>query len=534
MEAMGAGSSKNVLNPASGSPARVAASLKAENSNTPLAKVLNKVASEPLAERNTGEALANAPSKGLWGLVDGALNSLEKLSSSVQDKHSETIKNMVNFGNKGSLAANAASMGEAAIPVLGEAGNAATNTNLVVTGVQGFLAGLKSKDAVYAFFKLADAVMFTVPRELQFGMRLGPSGYNLALATRQQNNIKEYSSFSEGIKKNLEQVSDYIKGLAKFGFINGYKAENADESKAFAVGGPLKGLIGSTGMILSYIPLIPKPIANALKSAGYLSRFAGAVSIDFSEAMSKNAQSQFSGAAKMDFLAGAASDLSNKIAERTKNTLINNFKMDENALPVKIAEKAQLFFKNLTPTLESLGRVVSAKGVEVGITNEKYKTVGFKGILSKWVESHLDALINIPAKGTEALKANQKDADKLAELKAEKVSALKISAETKAKVASRTAENNYSGYADYVGAAALGARKAEAVSGTVSEAGVQKTESIIDRSSLIQNDLTVIQSQVLPEIKQKSTDHDSQEVKEIKHDISVSSQSTMEAETNSG
>jgi hypothetical protein len=131
MEAMGAGSSKNVLNPASGSPARVAASLKAENSNTPLAKVLNKVASEPLAERNTGEALANAPSKGLWGLVDGALNSLEKLSSSVQDKHSETIKNMVNFGNKGSLAANAASMGEAAIPVLGEAGNAATNTNLV-------------------------------------------------------------------------------------------------------------------------------------------------------------------------------------------------------------------------------------------------------------------------------------------------------------------------------------------------------------------------------------------------------------------
>jgi hypothetical protein len=68
---------------------------------------------------------------------------------------------------------------------------------------------------------------------------------------------------------------------------------------------------------------------------------------------------------------------------------------------VKVATGFQLLFKNLTPTLESLGRVVSARGVEAGITNEKYKTVGFRGILSKWVESHMDALLGIRAKGTD-------------------------------------------------------------------------------------------------------------------------------------
>ena len=343
----------------------------------------------------------STPSKGLWSLVDKSLNSLEKVSSVIQEKHGNTIQQVVQAGNKGSLAANAGSLGEFAMPVLGKTGTVATNTNLVMTGLQGFLAGLKNKDITYAVFKLADALMFMVPRELQFGMRLGPSGYNLALATRQQNNIKEYSSFSQGIKKNLEQVGDYIKGLGKFGFIDGYKPENADESKAFAVGGPLKGLIGSTGMILSYLPFMPQSVKNVLKSTGYVSRFAGAVSIDFSEAMSKHAQSQFSGAAKMDFLAGAASDLMNKVAERTKYTLVNNMKMSENSLPVKVATGLQLLFKNLTPTLESLGRVVSARGVEVGITDEKYKTVGFRGILSKWMESHMDALLGIRAKGTD-------------------------------------------------------------------------------------------------------------------------------------
>ena len=343
----------------------------------------------------------SAPSQGGWKLVDKSLNYLEKMSSGIQEKHGAVIQQVVQAGNKGSLAANVASLGESAMPVLGKTGTAATNTNLVMTGLQGFLAGLKNKDITYAVFKLADALMFMVPRELQFGMRLGPSGYNLALATRQQNNIKEYGSFSEGIKKNLEQVGDYIKGLGKFGLIDGYRPENADESKAFAVGGPLKGLIGSTGMILSYLPFMPQSVKNILKSTGYVSRFAGAVSIDFSEAMSKHAQSQFSGAAKMDFLAGAASDLMNKVAERTKHTLVNNMKMSENSMPVKVATGLQLLFKNLTPTLESLGRVVSARGVEVGITNEKYKTTGFRGILSRWMESHMDALIGLRAKGSD-------------------------------------------------------------------------------------------------------------------------------------
>ena len=396
----------------------------------------------------------STPSTGLWGLVDNSLNSLAEVSSRIQKKHGPAIQNIVQVGNKGSLAANAGSLGEFAMPVLGKTGTVATNTNLVATGFQGFLAGLENKDITYSVFKLADALMFMVPRELQFGMRLGPSGYNLALATRQQNNIKEYGSFSEGIKKNLEQVGDYIKGLGKFGFIDGYKSENADESKAFAVGGPLKGLIGSTGMILSYLPFMPQLVKNVLRSTGYASRFAGAVAIDFSEAMSKHAQSQFSGAAKMDFLAGAASDLMNKVAERTKHTLVNNMKMSENSLPVKVATGLQLLFKNLTPTLESLGRVVSARGVEVGITDEKYKTVGFRGILSKWMESHVDALLGIRAKGTAVAANNIVPAQLSVEAKlkaaAGKVAVAASSSNSKVSSSSySSSREDYSAAADY-------------------------------------------------------------------------------------
>jgi hypothetical protein len=242
--------------------------------------------------------------------------------------------------------------------------------------------------------------MFMVPRELQLGMRIGPSGYNLALATRQENNIKAYSSFSEGIRMNLERVKDYFKNLGKFGLLDGYKRENADESKAFTVGGPLQSFVGSSGMILSYLPFIPDSIKNVLRSAGYLSRLAGAITINFSEAMSKHAQSQFSGAAKMDFLAGDILDLMNKAAKITKHTLVNNMKMPENSMPVRIATVLQSLFKNSTQAAGSLGRVVSARGVEAGLTEEKYKTVGFRGILSKWMESHMDALLGIRAKGT--------------------------------------------------------------------------------------------------------------------------------------
>jgi len=431
------------------------------------------------------------PSKGLWSLVDKSLDSLEKVSSVIQEKHGNTIQQVVQAGNKGSLAANAGSLGEFAMPVLGKTGTVATNTNLVMTGLQGFLAGLKNKDITYAVFKLADALMFMVPRELQFGMRLGPSGYNLALATRQQNNIKEYSSFSEGIKKNLEQVGDYIKGLGKFGFIDGYKPEHADESKAFAVGGPLKGLIGSTGMILSYLPFMPQSVKNVLKSTGYVSRFAGAVSIDFSEAMSKHAQSQFSGAAKMDFLAGAASDLMNKVAERTKHTLVNNMKMSENSMPVKVATGVQLLFKNLTPTLESLGRVVSAKGVEVGITNEKYKTTGFRGILSKWVESHMDALLGGRAAAANSIVPAQLSAG--AKLKA-------AGAADKAKVSSAkdnhssSLREDYSAYSSERGAAGAVAEKPYPVA------------AIANRDSLVNNNLENSTDQLVNNNLESSTD----------------------------
>jgi hypothetical protein len=342
---------------------------------------------------NIPTSALSTPSKGAWSGVDKFLGPLERVSSDIQAKYGKIIEKVVQGGNEGSLLANALSLGEPVVPVTGPIGDGATKFNLVTTGLQGFLAGVKEKDITYAVFKLADALMFMVPRELQFGMRLGPSGYNLALATRQQNNIKEYGTFSEGIKKNLEQVGDYIKGLGKFGLIDGYKPENADKSKVFAVGGPLQGLIGSTGMILSYLPFMPQAIKNVLKPAGYLSRFAGAIAIDFSEIMSKQAQSQFSGAAKIDFLAGDISDLLNKVVKITKHTLVKNMKMPENSMPVRIATVLQSLFKNFTQAAGSLGRVVSARGVELGLTEEKYKTVGFRGFLSKWMASHMDALL---------------------------------------------------------------------------------------------------------------------------------------------
>ena len=347
----------------------------------------------------------STPSKGLWSLVDECLAPLERMSSAIQGKHENLIQNVVKAGNQGSLAANVVSLVEPMLPFTGKIGTAATNVNLVMTGVKGFLAGLREKDLFYAVFKLADALMFTVPRELQLGMRIGPSGYNLALATRQEKDIKQYSSFSQGIKQNLQQTREYIQSLGKFGLINGYKPKNAHESKAYTVGGPIKSFIGSSGMILSYLSFMPHSIKNVLRSTGYLSRLAGAVTLNFSEAMSKHAQSQFSGAAKIDFLAGDVLDLMNKVAKITKYTLVNNMKMPENSIPVRIAAVLQSFFKNSTQTAGSLGRVVSARGVEVGITKEEYKTFGFRGILSKWMESHMDALLGIRAKGT-AVAAN--------------------------------------------------------------------------------------------------------------------------------
>jgi hypothetical protein len=425
----------------------------------------------------------STPSTGVWSLVDKCLDPLERMSSAIQGKNENLIHKVVNTGNQGSLAANVASLAEPMFPVTGKIGTAATNVNLVMTGVQGFLAGLRERDLFYGLFKLADALMFMVPRELQLGMRLGPSGYNLALATRQEKNIKQYSSFSQGIKQNLQQIREYIQSLGKYGLINGYKPENAHESKAYTVGGPIKSFIGSTGMILSYLPFMPHSIKNVLRSTGYLSRLAGAVTLNFSEAMSKHAQSQFSGAAKIDFLAGDVLDFMNKAAKITKDTLVNNMKMPENSMPVRIAAVLQSFFKNSTQAAGSLGRVVSARGVEVGITKAEYKTSGFRGILSKWMESHMDALLGIPAKVT-AVAANNIVPAQLsveAKLKAAAGAADKVAAAGKVAVAGSSsnakvssARDNYSSSSreDYSAYSTTSSSRGAAVVGVASNSAL--------------------------------------------------------------
>jgi hypothetical protein len=332
-------------------------------------------------------------------------------------------------------------------------------------------------------------------------MRLGPSGYNLALATRQANNIKGYSSFSEGIRKNLQQIKEYIHSLGKFGLIDGYKRENADASKAFAVGGPLQSFIGSTGMILSYLPFMSHSTKNVLRSTGYLSRLAGAVTLNFSEAMSKHAQSQFSGAAKVDFLIGDVSDLMNKVVKITKHTLVNNMKMSEESMPVRIATVLQSFFKNLTQTVGSLGRVVSSRGVEVGLTRDEYKTSGFRGILSKWMESHVDALLGIPARGTAvaannivpaqlSVEAKLKAAEAAAKAAAGKVAGVGSSSSSKAS----SSRDNYSSssredYSDYSDRGAAGS--VTVVEKPYSVAAIANKDSLVNNNPENSNDQLV-------------------------------------------
>jgi hypothetical protein len=440
---------------------------------------------------------------GVWSLVDKCLDPLERMSSAIQGRNENLIHKVVNTGNQGSLAANVASLAEPTLPVAGKIGTAATNVNLVMTGVQGFLAGLRERDLFYGLFKLADALMFMVPRELQLGMRIGPSGYNLALATRQEKNIKQYSSFSQGIKQNLQQIREYIQSLGKYGLINGYKPENAHESKAYTVGGPIKSFIGSTGMILSYLPFMPHSIKNVLRSTGYLSRLAGAVTLNFSEAMSKHAQSQFSGAAKIDFLAGDVLDFMNKAAKITKDTLVNNMKMPENSMPVRIAAVLQSLFKNSTQAAGSLGRVVSARGVEVGITKAEYKTSGFRGILSKWMESHMDALLGIRAKGTAvaanaivpaqlSVEAKLKAAEAPAKAAAGKVAVAGSSSSSKASSSrdnySSSSREDYSDYSDrgaaVVVAASNGALIDKVLEGALNDEDISSSKQPVDHEDI--------------------------------------------------
>jgi hypothetical protein len=212
---------------------------------------------------------------------------------------------------------------------------------------------------------------------------------------------------------------------------------------------------------------MPPSIKNVLRSTGYLSRLAGAITLNFSEAMSKHAQSQFSGAAKVDFLIGDVLDFMNKVVKITKHTLVNNMKMSEESMPVRVATVLQSFFKNLTQTVGSLGRVVSSRGVEVGLTRDEYKTSGFRGILSKWMESHMDALLGIRAKGTAvaanaivpaqlSVEAKLKAAEAPAKAAAGKVAGVGSSSSSKASSSRDNYSSSREDYSDYSDRGAAG------------------------------------------------------------------------------
>jgi hypothetical protein len=212
--------------------------------------------------------------------------------------------------------------------------------------------------------------------------------------------------------------------------------------------------------------------------------------------MSKHAQSQFSGAAKIDFLAGDVLDFMNKAAKITKHTLVNNMKMPENSMPVRIAAVLQSLFKNSTQAAGSLGRVVSARGVEVGITKEEYKTSGFRGILSKWMESHMDALLGIRAKGTAvaanaivpaqlSVEAKLKAAEAAAKAAAGKVAGVGSSSSSKAS----SSRDNYSSSSreDYSATSIPSSRGAAAVEKPYSVAATAKRDDFEDLTDQLVN-----------------------------------------------
>ena len=64
-------------------------------------------------------------------------------------KHGGSIDEAINIGNKASLAANVASLGEPLCEPLGATGTVATRANLFSTGAQGTIKGLvELKDLV--------------------------------------------------------------------------------------------------------------------------------------------------------------------------------------------------------------------------------------------------------------------------------------------------------------------------------------------------------------------------------------------------
>ena len=401
------------------------------------AKVVADSAHEKLAKPNKSK-LEKLFNKG----IEKEVNPLVKLHA----KHGGSIDEAINIGNKASLAANVASLGEPLCEPLGATGTVATRANLFSTGAQGTIKGLvELKDLVYSAGRFSDLLvsLLPVPKELLFAIRVGPSLYNLSVATRQINKIATYDDYSDSLRANGKQLQDYIRYQIKNGLFSGYKIENADESKEYSVGGPLKSFLGSAAKAfeLSSIP-IPDKAKLVLKTIAYPLRLTGAMQIDFAEATSKEPQSKYSGASKVDFFLGAASDFLNKFMKYVKVIAGEHLGFDENSKIMKLLDYSETFFKNLTPTLESMGRVVSSTATEKGLTNPEYKVKGLKGILGEYFSSHLDSIFSLGKSDSKPGKSIVKGSRNLkipglAELKAKKAQELKAAKLAKAVTAKK-------------------------------------------------------------------------------------------------
>ena len=351
-------------------------------------------------EEKTESSIDGETAKPKEGILDAILNPVRDKALAFQAEHKNNIKSFAGFGTRASIAANASSLAESEIKATGVAGELATNASLIVTGGEGALEGLKKKDFWYALGKSLDALVgATVKREWQFVTRIGPAMSNLSTAIRQKYGIEEFESFSEGLVLGLKEMATFVQKLPKMGF-SAFKSENADESNAYSGGGPLISMIGSLGNIVSFLPiLIPEQAKIPLRVISYPFRTAGASMIDFFEGLSQDPKSQFSGAAKVDFLAGASFDILNKGSMMAKWYAKEKLGLDEDSAAVKALDFSETFFKNLGPTFESIGRGLTATAVDAGLSNDQYRVQGFKGIFSRYIESHMQSLFGVQAKG---------------------------------------------------------------------------------------------------------------------------------------
>lgn len=352
------------------------------------------IASLELASRKNGENLS---------AMDKLLEKLGDKTVKFRAKHGHLFNQIISTGNKLSVGTNltATAAEPNGIKQFGPASRLATAANLVLTGVKGTEVGLaETRDPIYAFGKASDALIGMlpmIPQEWQFALRIGPSLSNFATAIRQEAGVDRYENFSDAFKLAGKEIGKYLKNVRNIGYIKSFKPENSEKSRAYSVGAPLQAFAGSLLSMISFVPLIPKSVQKLLRSVGYLNRFAGAATIDLYEGMSQNAKSQFSGAAKLNFLGGAVSDIVNKLSQVGKWATEDKLKLSENSTPVQVLNWIETFTKNLTPALESLGRVNNETAIKKGINNPRYKVTGFKGIMSRYTSSVLESMLGIPA-----------------------------------------------------------------------------------------------------------------------------------------